>query len=250
MSKLSSIFCYPIKGLNGQKLEQVTLIENTCLPYDRMYALALADTEFDPENPVFLPKRHFLMLMRDEKLAELETVFSEEGHILTIKKDGVELLTAALDAPGGEAALADFFYDFMGGSLKGKPRLVKAPGHMFADVPQKNLTIINLDTVKDIEAKTGLTIDPRRFRSNLYVEGIGAWREFDLIDQSFTIGDVTFSALSRVDRCAATNVNPDTAERDMNLPLQIRKNYGHLDCGIYVDVIKGGMLKKGDTITL
>ncbi|MEX0298761.1 MAG: MOSC domain-containing protein [Kordiimonas sp.] len=229
-------------------MERVDLSPEASVPCDRLYALALANTEFDPENPQFLRKIHFLMLMRDEQLALLDTEFIEDGHRLIIRKAGVQLLNASLLSREGREEVAVFFENFMGAKLKGRPRVVTAEGHMFADVSKQNLSMINLDSVRDLESKTGLSIDPNRFRGNLIVEGLGAWKEFDLVGQSIEIGEVTFAVTKRIDRCAATNVNLETAERDMNIPLQIRKNYGHIDCGVYVDVIKGGTLTVGDTI--
>ena len=52
------------------------------------------------------------------------------------------------------------------------------------------------------------------------------------------------------ERCAATNVNPETAERDMNLPLTLRKGFGHMDMGVYAKVVSGGQIAPGDAVTL
>lgn len=250
MSQLRAIYRYPVKGLSGNLLNETNLQAGKPVHCDRSYALALADTAFDPGNPVHLGKRHFLMLMRDEKLAELSTAFFDDGHRLVISKQGEKLLDVSLQNENDREALGAFFEGFLGEKVKGRPRLVSAEGHMFADVPEQNLSVINLDTVRDIEAKTGLTIDANRFRGNLLVEGIGAWKEFDLVGQDFTIGDVRFHGAARIDRCAAVNVNLETTERDMNIPLQIRKAFGHVACGVYVDVTAGGTIRVGDAIKL
>ena len=250
MSKLTSIVRYPVKGLSGNPMGSVALEPGKPVPFDRKYALALADTVFDPAKPEYLQKHKFLMLMRHEKLAQLTVEFVEENHQLVIRKDDEVLLDVSLLDADGAAKLGQFYETFMDGTLSGTPRLVSADGHMFADVPEQNLSLINLDSVRDLEQRTGLSIDPRRFRGNLYVKGIGAWAEFDLVGQEFRIGDLTFKGSGRIDRCAAVNVNLQTAERDMNLPLQIRKNFGHLDCGIYVDVVEGGQLNTGDAIAI
>tara|TARA_R110002096_G_scaffold382545_2_gene576432 strand:- start:573 stop:1328 length:756 start_codon:yes stop_codon:yes gene_type:complete len=248
MGQLNNIFRYPVKGLSGDALETVELEPGKPISGDRLYAIALAGTEFSSKKPAFLRKIHFLMLMRDEQLAALNCTFCEDGHRLMISRDGEQLFDESLKNRSGAEAIAAFFERFMEGKLKGRPRLVTADGHMFADVPEQNLSLINLDSVQDIEEKTGLKIDPKRFRGNLLVEGIGAWKEFDLVGQDLKIGDVTFAVSKRIDRCAATNVNLETAERDMNLPLAIRKVFGHIDCGVYVDVTVGGQLNIGDKI--
>ena len=61
-------------------------------------------------------------------------------------------------------------------------------------------------------------------------------------------GGVAFDAFARIDRCAATNVNPVTAERDLIIPLGLQQAYGHPDCGIYLKVVDGGKLQVGEEI--
>ncbi|MBT7360790.1 MAG: MOSC domain-containing protein, partial [Rhodospirillaceae bacterium] len=54
--------------------------------------------------------------------------------------------------------------------------------------------------------------------------------------------------IKRTRRCAATNVNPDTARRDMNLPRALQKGWGHTDMGVYARIVKPGEIRPGDTI--
>jgi uncharacterized protein YcbX len=61
---------YPVKGLSAEKLDRVTLTRGECLPLDHRFAIALGSTAFDPARPEWLSKTHFIMLMRDEKLAQ------------------------------------------------------------------------------------------------------------------------------------------------------------------------------------
>jgi uncharacterized protein YcbX len=50
-------------------------------------------------------------------------------------------------------------------------------------------------------------------------------------------------------RCAATHVDPTTAERDLDVSKALFDNYGHLNCGIYVQVVSGGPVSAGDAAT-
>ena len=69
--------------------------------------------------------------------------------------------------------------------------------------------------------------------------------EFDLVGQDFTIGEVHLKGFKRTVRCAATTVNPATAERDMNIPRLLADAFGHSDCGIYARIESGGRLTPG-----
>ena len=70
---IAALYRYPVKGLSPEPLDRVALSPGECLPHDRRFAIALPSTEFDPARPQWLAKTHFVMLMRDEKLAELHT---------------------------------------------------------------------------------------------------------------------------------------------------------------------------------
>ena len=58
------------------------LTRGECLPQDRRFAIALGSTFFDPQHPEWLPKICFVMLMRDEKLAQSRTRFDAESGVL------------------------------------------------------------------------------------------------------------------------------------------------------------------------
>ena len=89
-----------------------------------------------------------------------------------------------------------------------------------------------------------------RFRANLYVRGWPAWHEFDLLDQTIAIGDTRLKVVKRITRCAAVNVDPDTAARDLRIPQALTQRLGHNECGVYAEVIAGGTIAVGDTIAV
>src|SRR5260221_3640826 len=98
---ISSIYRYPVKGLSPERLPRATLWPGRCLPEDRRFAVALASTRFDPAQPEWLPKRCFAMLMRDEKLARLDTRFDPGSGELTIAQQGEIVLRARITEPVG-----------------------------------------------------------------------------------------------------------------------------------------------------
>ena len=52
-----------------------------------------------------------------------------------------------------------------------------------------------------------------------------------------------------IDRCAATCVDPETARRDLNVPLFLQRGFGHVDMGVYASVCGAGAVAKGDPVT-
>ena len=251
---IDAIYRYPVKGLSPQKLLQVGLTAGLTLPADRLYAIENGPTGFDPAAPGYFPKTRFLMLMRNERLAALRTDYDETSHTLTIEQDGREAVRADITTKDGRLMVEAFFRRFMPDELKGPPKVLSgeaSPGgpHSFSDVAKKVVSIINLASVAAIEAAVGQPVDPLRFRGNLYVSGWPAWREFDLLDQEVHVGDkVRLKVVKRIVRCAATNVDPVTGERDLNIPKTLLQTFGHADCGIYAEVIEGGDIAEGDAL--
>jgi hypothetical protein len=248
MAGIARIYRYPIKGLSAEPLHAVELTASEGVPLDRKFALARPDAPFDPERPAWLPKKRFLMLMTDERLATLRVAYDDAKGRLTIDQGGERVLDADLRSSAGRAAVEQFFEAFMGAELRGRPRLVSAPGHMFTDNPTKYVSLINLASVAEIERRVGQRVDPLRFRANLYVENLPPWAEFDWVGRELSAGDVRFRVAERIDRCAATNVEPGSGRRDLNLPLTLRQTYGHIDCGVLLRVERGGTVRLGQTL--
>jgi uncharacterized protein YcbX len=246
---VDSIYRYPVKGLTPQKLDRAPVRPGEMLPWDRAWALALAATPFDPEHPKHLPKTNFLMLMRDEKLAALECSFEPETQTLTIVRNGRRVARGRLDDAMGRAVIEQFFAAYMRDVARGQPRLVSAPGHNFSDVDAKVLSIINLASVKDLERVTAAPVHPLRFRANVYLAGAPAWIENGWVGKEIAIGGVRFGVMKRIQRCAATHVNPETAERDLKVVPALQRGFGHADMGIYGRVLNAGEIARGDVLT-
>ena len=102
--------------------------------------------------------------------------------------------------------------------------------------------------MRDLCVKLGREIEPIRFRANLYVDGWEPWVELDLVGKEITAGEARLAIAAPIERCAATNVNPMTARRDMNIPKDLMTQYGGNVMGVYARVIAGGALKLGDTV--
>jgi uncharacterized protein YcbX len=111
------------------------------------------------------------------------------------------------------------------------------------------VSIINRASVQELEDRLGQPVDPLRFRGNLIVSGWPAWSEFDRVGQEIvTTSGVVLRGIKRIERCAATNVDPVTGARDMMVPRALMEFYGHADCGLYAEVVSGGTVARGDGV--
>jgi uncharacterized protein len=254
---ITMLYRYPVKGLSAESLERVALEVGQCLPHDRRFAIALDTTEFDPAHPHWLQKTHFIMLMRDAVLARLATRFDPDTGMLTITEAGQLLLRAPLTEEQGRRDIGQFFDTLLGNAVAGPLRVVEAAGHAFADArPKPNastdkyVSLINLASLRDLEAKLDRAVDPIRFRANVYFDGSPAWAEQNWMERHIEIGGARLRVIAPITRCAATEVNPATAERDIKMVAELMRHYGHNIMGIYAEAIGGGTIAIGDQLAL
>ncbi|HEY5795668.1 MAG TPA: MOSC domain-containing protein [Bosea sp. (in: a-proteobacteria)] len=246
--RIASLYRYPVKGLSPERLTSANLDEGAYFPGDRLFAIENGPSGFDPAEPVHQPKIKYLMLMRNAVLATLRTRYDDASGDLVISHDGQEMLRANTTMQEGQDSITAFFEAFMPEALRGKPRLLQAPsGYRFTDSRSGFVSIINLASVADLEKRVGAPIDPLRFRGNIMVEGLEPWAELDLAGRELTTtSGARLEVIKRIERCAATNVDPQTGARDLQLPKALMTAFGHVDCGIYCKVLAGGLLAEGE----
>ncbi|MCR9222102.1 MAG: MOSC domain-containing protein [Alphaproteobacteria bacterium] len=240
---------YPVKGLAADHLDAVTLAIGRTLPFDRHWAILHAASKVDPVAPTWARKQEFLMLAKDEKLAQLGISFDEETATLTITRKGKSVSRGRLDDVTGRMVLQTFLSGFMPQGPRGNPRIVEAAAEQqFTDVPDPFVSLINLASVADIERVARAPVDPQRFRGNFYLKGAPAWAESEWVGRKLEIGEAVLEVVEPIERCAATEVNPETGARDINLPLTLRRGFGHINCGIYARVTAAGRVAAGDEL--
>lgn len=251
-ARIVALYRYPVKGLSAQSLDPgVDLTAGEPMPLDRAYAIWNTPAP-PPETPGHLPKSMFLCLAKNERLAALKATFTETGssHRLTLARDGAMLVEADLATPEGRAALEAFFTRDFATEARGEPRVLRTPGHFFSDVKERGLHIVNLATVRAVEASFGVPLDPLRFRPNVVIDGLPAHAELGLMEKSIQVGGAALHVYKRTERCPATNVEPATGVRAGNLPGHLARTQGHTDLGVYATVAKGGRIGIGDVLTL
>ena len=245
---ISELFRYPVKGLSGEALDFADLVPDGRIAHDRRFALAHASSGIDRLAPTWMPKNHFINLSRDEKAAQLGLVFDADATILTIERGGRQVAKGDPTTGIGRMTLDQFFAGFLPPGARGNPKLVDAGETAFADCPEPFLSLVNLASVADIERVARQPVNARRFRANLYLAGAERWEERDWIGREVQIGSVRLRFEEPIERCGATNVDPETAARDMNIPLVLERGFGHVECGVYARVIAAGRLSADDTL--
>ena len=249
--RIASLWRHPVKGFTPERLTRADLSPGGFFPCDRLYAVEDGPSGFDPDAPAWISKTKFTVLAKIPDVARVRTAFDEASGVLTVRAPGRADLSANLDNAAGRQAFADWLAGFLGEEARGPLRVVQGPGHRFTDHPLGDVSIVNLASVRDLAERLGRPVDPLRFRANLYVEGWPAWAENDAAEETqLRLGGATARLFKPIVRCVATHVDPATGERDIDLVRALHDLYGHLHCGVYVSVSKGGALAEGDIATL
>jgi len=249
---IASLYRYPVKGLSPERVARADLVKGCHFPADRLFAVENGPSGFDAAGPEHQSKIKFLMLMRHEALARLATRYDDATTTLVIEEGGREVARGDLSRPDGRLAIEAFFRRFMPHELRGAPKLLAAPdGFRFTDSRRGFVSIINLASVQAVEEMAGAPVDPLRFRGNVYVDGLVPWAELDLVGTVLQgPSGLRLHVTKRIERCAATNVDPATGARDLTIPAMLMRHLGHADCGVYAEVLHGGSIAEGNRLTI
>ncbi len=248
--RVEYLYRYPVKGLSAEALETAELVGGRRHPMGPRLRLAQGDGGFDPERPEWRPKQNFMCGAKNARIAGLRAFFDPRSKRLTLgAPDGAEITEDATSAAGRER-LGAFLSRFLGEEARGVPAFHHVPGHVFGDSRIPVVSLIGLASLRDFEARLGAKRHRRRFRANVWFTGAPPWAELSWPGRQIRLGGATLRVLKRIPRCAATEVNPLTAERDADPVAELRALYGHSDLGVYAEVIEGGRFAVGDAIEL
>jgi uncharacterized protein YcbX len=115
------------------------------------------------------------------------------------------------------------------------------------------VSLISLQTIRQIDSELSIQIDKRRFRANVYFnfasEG-GGFVEDNFVGRRLRIGSkATIMVLERDPRCKMISLDPDTGEHNPEVLRKVAQAHGNF-AGVYCAVLVEGLLKTGDLIEL
>jgi uncharacterized protein YcbX len=245
---IAALFRHPIKGFTPEKVKLAQLVAGEAFPGDRLYALEDGPSGFDPAAPAWISKQRFAVLAKIAEVAKAKTRLDDATGVLHADAEGMRPFAGKLAQAADRDAFAAWASELLGEAAQGPLRLIDGAGWRFLDHPLGHVSIINLASVRDLEQRLGRTLDPLRFRANLYVEGWPAWAENDWEGRALTLGGAKAKVFKPIVRCAAPDVNPDTAARDEEITTALFDNYGHTLCGIYLHITEAGLVREGDAV--
>jgi len=249
---VAAIFRHPVKGFTPESLDHVDLAPGEGFPHDRVWAVENGPSGFDPTAPAWTSKQKFTVLAAIPKVAAARTRYDEATGVFSAEAAGRPTFAGRLTEAQGREAFAAWLTTFLDpDDVRGPLKVMDARGNFrFTDHPQGQVSVINLASVRDLSAKMGVELDPLRFRGNVYVEGWPAWAENDWTDRGLMLGWAQATVFKPIVRCAATEVDPSTGVKDLEVVKALFDNYGHKHCGVYLTVTSAGRVGLGDAVTV
>lgn len=243
-ARLAHIFRHPIKGIGTEELTSADLSPKGALAGDRAWALlnAAADDTDD-----WQPRRNFLQVASGPKLSAIVSEQLADGRVTLRHPDRPSL---TFDPIGEADKLRKWIAPLWDDSRPGPARLVRAPGHGMTDVPDAWVSIGSLTTLKALSERAGRRVDMRRFRINLWIEGLDLLHEAELVGKSMTIGSVALEVVEPIERCRAPDADPETGQRDIGMLPLLEEVWKTRNFGIYAKVLDAGTVNLGDAVTL
>ena len=206
---VSRLFIYPIKSLDRQKCDRVTILESGALKGDRTWAI------FDLQG-------NFVNGKRNARVHSLRCLWLASQSQFDLDSNTLKLQTqgniAEYNLIEQQAELCNWLADYFGFAVKIKQDLnMGFPD----DTVSPGATIVSTATLEAIASwypELNVADIRRRFRANIELDGVPAFWEDNLFTNadstvSFKIGDVEFMGVNPCQRCIVVTRDPETGER-------------------------------------
>ena len=246
---LEAIWRHPIKGFTPEALDRVRLTAREGLPFDRVFAVENGASGFDPQAPKHISKMKFAVLAAIPKVAAVRTRLDEAEGVLHASAPGQDDICVRLADAADQQAFADWLAAVLGEATNGPLRVIRAAGHRFLDDPSGQISLTNLASLKVLSDSAGLDLSPARLRGNIDVSGWPAFAENTLAPGArVRLGGAWATVVKPIQRCIATHVNPETAERDFELVTALMEKTGKANLGVYVRIDADGDAEPGQPV--
>ncbi len=242
---LDQIWRYPIKGIGAEPLDQVELTADRPLPLDRAWAVLESGGQ---AGDGWRSCRNFLRGAKGPSLMAITARVT--GDAIRLSHPDRPDLTVEPGLPGAAAPLFEWLAPIYPSERPPAAALVKSPEIGMADANFASVSILNCASLRALSQKLGRDLDRRRFRANLWLDGLAPWEEFDLVGKFLKLGDTVLEVIEPIGRCRATEANPATGRRDADTLSALQDGWGHTQFGVYAMVRTGGIIRTGEKVAL
>ena len=258
IGSIESLWRYPVKSMRGESLPEV-FVGYAGVYCDRLYAVhsKAAPTGF----PYLTAREHSQMLLcrprfrRPDLAAKPPNQADAESLApgLTAVYPDISSLAVDVETPDGRLLSIDdpdLITSLAGDGVDaGQLSLLRSDRAMTDCRP---VSLISLQSVRQLGVEVGIAMDQRRFRANLYAD-LGAsagFTENDFVGRRLRIGTrLEIAVLERDARCKMITLDPETGEANPEILRQVAGAHEGR-AGVYCAVLTEGTVRAGDPIIL
>jgi uncharacterized protein len=254
IGKVDSVWRYPVKSMRGEELEEA-FAGFSGIYGDRLFAFR---SSASPKGFPYLTAREQRRLLQyrphfrypDKAARPINLTEAESMGANPVSADSSELMID-VETPNGKTLGIDDpdLMDMLRTDIDQKHQLTLMRSER-ALTDCRPVSIFSLQSARQLEEETGVPIDKRRFRANVYVDlaSSGGFAENDFVGRSLRIGPkVTVRILERDARCVMITLDPDTGEKSPAILKKVAQAHEGM-AGVYGAVMVEGMLHKGDPV--
>jgi MOSC domain-containing protein len=216
---VAEIWRYAVKSMAGERLDSATLTE-VGLEGDRRWAFV--DSTPNRAGKLYTNTQDARLMKYHARLAA----------------DGVEVLT-----PAGLTRRLD--QQFVAELVEAFSRPLTLRDHSGENFDDSPVLVVNLATVAAFALEAGVDIDRRRFRANLYLDGLEPEEEVRWVGRKIRAGSAVLEVVKRCERCAVVSRDPDTTIASPEL-LRLLTQTNETCMGVYCRVLSSGTVAIGD----
>ena len=255
IGKVDSLWRYPVKSMRGDETEEL-FVGYAGVFGDRLFAFRSSSAPVG--FPYFTGRDQRRMIcyrarFRDPAKAARPSNQKEAEENGAWPLPASMQLAVDVETPDGKFFAIDdpSLIEFLRGGIEhsGNVTLLRSDRAMTDCAP---LSLFTLQTIRQLEQESGVPIDDRQFRANVYLDlsDSAGFAEEQFVGQSLRLGSKVLVSVTKLDgRCMMITLNPDTAEKSPEvLKAVAQKHEGK--AGLYAAVLTEGIVRKGDPVEL
>ena len=246
MGRLDQIWRHPIKSHGREAIGSVLLEAGKTMPGDRVWAIRHEAST--ATNDAWSPCANFSRGSKAPGLMAINATYDEAAQTVELTHPNRPPLTIKPDDNPPE--FFDWIAPIMPADRAASAEILRVPGRGMTDSDFPSISLINLSSHRAVAQKLGRDISAKRWRCNLWLDGLAPWEEFEWIGRTLRIGEAELQVKERILRCMATTASTRTGKRDADTLGALNGGWDHQDFGVYAQVTKPGRIATGDTVQL
>lgn len=258
IGRIESLWRYPVKSMRGEELEEV-FIGFAGVYCDRLFAFRSSASHAGfpyltarEQSRMFCFQPRFRQLEKATTPPNLREAQSLGSGTTPIYADPAELILD-VETPNGRVLSIDDpeLIEMLRDGIEDKHQLSLLRSER-ALTDCRPVSLISLQSIRQLAKETGAMLDKRRFRANIYLNltNGNAFAENDFVGRSLRIGPkVSLAVLQRDSRCMILTLDPETGEKMPAVLKTVAQDHDGM-AGVYAAVLVEGMVRKGDAVEL